>query len=121
MKIDCSKTENYLKEKGRMLESIKADCSYCILASAHNGTGFFCCIFECKHPDKAISVIQNWSDEHPQKTYLDDFREKFPKARVEDNYICCGLCVADLYSINVDICNQSESECIRCWNSTMEE
>lgn len=115
MKMDCSKTDNYFKEKGRMLESIKADCSYCILASAHNGTGFSCCIFEGKHLEKAISIMQKWSDEHQQKTYKEDFFEKFPNAPKYEN----GYPVANPKYIYGDIFENTGGFMI-CWDKVME-
>ena len=33
-----------------------------------------------KDAEKAIEIVQKWSDEHPKKTYAQDFFEKFPKA-----------------------------------------
>lgn len=114
-----------------MLESIEADeadCSYCILASAHNGTGFPCCIFEGKHPDKAISIMQKWSDEHPQKTYKDDFFESFQMhleianaLRNSKGYPYIYVC--NLYKIS-NVCNTlpcSQRDCTVCWDKVMEE
>lgn len=122
MKIDCSKTENYLKEKGRMIESIRHNCLFCPLASKHNGTGFTCCIFEGKYPDKAISIVQKWSDEHQRKTYKEDFFEKFPKANIKDDSILFNVCVSDLYVIpDFDICNECKGNCKKCWDMAMEE
>ena len=88
MKIDCSKTDNYFKEKIRMIVQTtgvtyclnNSRCKRCLLYKENNPTGLSCSNFEFEHPDKAISVVQKWSDEHPQKTYKDDFFEKLPDA-----------------------------------------
>lgn len=34
-----------------------------------------------KDAKKAIEILQKWSNEHPKKTYAQDFFEKFPKAQ----------------------------------------
>ena len=71
-KIDCSITENYLKEKARMTKSSYSDsctinCRDCPLSSDNNIHGYTCNCFEKMHPKEAISVIQKWSDEHQRE------------------------------------------------------
>lgn len=77
--IDCSKTENYLIEKLRMTKRAKSGickikCSDCPLCSKNNGISEYisCISFEMYHPEKAIEIVQRWSDEHPQRTYLSE-------------------------------------------------
>ena len=75
--IDCSKTANYLSEKLRMTKKTKTGlcktkCSDCPLCNDNNGKGLSCATFEMYYPEKAISAIQRWSDEHPPKTYLSE-------------------------------------------------
>ena len=71
-KIDCSVTVNFLKEWRR----------YC--GGEHNECGFPACQVK-DFPEKAVDVIQKWSDENPVKTRLDDLLEKHPKAWIEAN------------------------------------
>lgn len=73
--IDCSKTESYFAEKRRMTKRAekglcKLSCSDCPLCNNNNGEGLSCATFEMYYPEKAISAIQRWSDEHPPKTSL---------------------------------------------------
>ena len=86
-KIDCSVTVNYLQEHTRMCKYhiTHAECHECPMGSSHNGTNYNCehLLFEC--PQKAIEIVQKWSDEHPVKTRLDDLLEKYPKAWMEAN------------------------------------
>ena len=77
--IDCSKTENYLNEKARMtkkdkLGRCKLYCGECLLNNKNNGTSenLLCGAFEAIYPEKAIEIVQKWSDEHPRKTYLSE-------------------------------------------------
>jgi hypothetical protein len=53
------------------------------MGSSHNGTNYNCecLLFEC--PQKAIEIVQAWSDEHPVKTRLDDLKEKLPNASLD--------------------------------------
>lgn len=88
--IDCSKTENYLAEKRRMTKRTrkglcKIDCFVCPLCSENNGTSGLvsCTTFEMLNPEKAIEIVQKWSDEHPQKTYLTELLEKYPNAELD--------------------------------------
>ena len=80
-KIDCSITENYLREKIRFTRSCKnRSCVECPFYHYNKGSKV-CDGFDClRNADESIAIIQRWSDAHPQKTYKDDFLEKFPDA-----------------------------------------
>jgi hypothetical protein len=80
-KIDCSVTVDFLREWRRYCGGRR--CGYCDL-SEHNECGFPACQVK-DHPDKAVGIIQKWSDEHPQKTRLDDLLEKCPEISL--NYV----------------------------------
>lgn len=72
--IDCSKTKNYLTEWRRMTKQRKdgiceLNCIDCPLSSFNNGIGVQCSVLETNYPEKAIAIVQKWSDEHPPKTY----------------------------------------------------
>lgn len=119
--IDCSKTENYLKEKARMTKCcIEIDCTGCPLSSNNNGKDCGCEDFQYLHTKEAITIVQKWSDEHPQKTYKDDFFEKFPNAplapRSAEKYpkVCRHL----VYSERE---NCGSISCFDCWNEVMPE
>lgn len=69
--------------------------------------------------DFVNKTILEWCDNHPRKTYKDDFMEKFPKRdthETEDWYL--RLCRDLLYGIGSDDC---DSNCKSCWESPMEE
>ena len=74
--IDCAKTENYFAEKQRMTKehklnhggyACKLNCADCPLSHLNNGSTRLCSDFETLYPEKAIAIVQKWSDEHPQK------------------------------------------------------
>lgn len=59
---------------------------------------------------------ERWKITKP-KTYLDDFLEKFPEAKLNENFISL-ICLKDLYNITID-CDAVE-DCEHCWNLIME-
>ena len=81
--IDCSVTINYLKEKERMSNHCKIDCDDCPLKLS----GYFCHILQRDYPEKAIAIVQKWSDEHPQRTILEDFLEKYQVMKNKSHWI----------------------------------
>ncbi len=85
-RIDCSVTVNFAREYSRMCKYhiTRVKCHECPMGSSHNGTNYNCehLLFEC--PQKAVEIVQAWSDEHPVKTRLDDLLEKYPNADIVD-------------------------------------
>ena len=141
--IDCSKTENYFIEKLRMTkrtreEGCKIKCSECPLSSQNNGTSdeFMSCItFEMYHPEKAIAIVQKWSDEHPQRTYLSEFLKNYPNAQLRTELLYSQLeaveagiispeipkciCPYHLGLMSRDDC-RNDHNCVECWNQPIE-
>lgn len=127
--MDCSKTENYFKEKARMTKT--NDRGYC--ANCDNfpfGTIRTPCIkFEMLYPQKAIAIVQKWSDEHPQKTFLSEFLKYYPNAQLDSDGVPDGICLATLGlcedCVKMDECGNAISErdctCMDCWNTPIEE
>jgi hypothetical protein len=123
--IDCSKTENYFAEKRRMTKITeggicKLKCSNCLLCSDNNGTSedMSCTTFEMYYPEKAIAIVQKWSDEHPQTTYLSEFLKNYPNAPLDDEGAPKGVCPHTLGLMDIDNCDDN---CIKCWNQPVEE
>lgn len=88
--IDCSKTMNYFAEKKRMTKKQKykvceLDCTDCPLFIRNNGIGEPCFGLETLYPEKVIAIVQKWSDEHPQKTYLSELLKIFPNTPLGDD------------------------------------
>lgn len=117
--IDCTKTTNYFTEKLRMTKRTKnglckIKCSNCPLCSNNNGEGLSCPTFEMYYPEKAIEVVQRWSDEHPRKTYLSEFLKNYPNAQLKDDGTPVGICPHHLGLINKEDCKNRN--CVECWN-----
>ena len=126
--IDCSKTENYLSERLRMTKRSKGKgcdikCSECPLSYTNNGASEFvsCTTFEMHYPQQAISIVQRWSNAHPQRTYLSEFLEHYPNAQLRIDGIPKGVCPYALGLINRDDCQKKDHNCVKCWNQPIED
>lgn len=121
----------YLQKYYRMCDSAgKSSCTGCLI---HIRKGnMMCRDFQKKYPEQAISIVQEWHKNNPQKTRKDDFLEKYPNAlRCADGtpYVCAhilgyvrnrtecirsdkyGLCNFDRYS----------NACRNCWREPLSE
>lgn len=124
--IDCSKVENYFAEKRRMTKEqqdgvCKLKCSGCPLSSFNNGSSDMipCFAFEKFYPEKAIEIVQKWSDEHPQKTYLSELLEHFPNVPLTATGIPEDICPFHLGFMSKDDC-RNDRNCVNCWNQREE-
>lgn len=122
--IDCSKTENYFTEKRRMAKRAKnglckLGCSNCPLCSINNNKGQSCTAFEMLYPEQAVKAVQQWSDEHPRKTYLTELLKNYPNVQLKDDGTPVGICPHHLGLINKEDCKNRN--CIECWNQPIEE
>lgn len=122
--IDCSKTENYFAEKRRMTKRAenglcKLGCSNCPLCSGNNNKGLSCTGFEMLYPEKAIEIVQKWSDEHPQKTYLTEFLKNYPNALLKDDGTP-EICLSSLGLTNYNGCRNGIT-CSECWNQPIQD
>lgn len=129
--IDCLKTENYFAEKRRMTKKhklnggayiCKLNCAECPLNSLNNGTtdNMACSDFETLYPEKAIAIVQKWSDEHPQKTYLTELLKIFPNTPLNDDGTPKGICLHELGATSLDNC-EVDNACAKCWNQPLPE
>lgn len=120
--IDCTKTTNYFSEKKRMGRQAsgvcKLRCTDCPMGMRNNGIGVTCSDFESSYPEQAIEVVQRWSNEHPQKTYLMEFLKHYPNTLLDDDGTPAGVCLYALGLINKDDC---DNNCVKCWNQPIED
>lgn len=122
--IDCSKTENYLAEKKRMTKITNTGvceikCKNCPLSQKNNGKGRLCVDYELHYPKQAIEVVQRWSDEHPQRTYLTEFLKHYPNTPLNDDGTPKGICLHELGATSLDNC-EVDNACAKCWNQPIE-
>ena len=125
--IDCTKTENYFAEKRRMTKKQKYKvcqlaCTECPLFIKNNGIGVSCESLEAFYSEKAIAIVQKWSDEHPQRTYLSELLGHFPNAPLHATGIPKDICPFHLGLMSKDDCrNDRNRNCVNCWNQAIED
>lgn len=135
--IDCNITKNYLSEQARMTKSSNAgvcriSCNHCPLSRFNNDEEMLCTELELRHPEKAIAIVQKWSDEHPQTTYLSEFLENYPNAQLKTvllysqldaGVISLGIlkciCPYHLGLMSREDCRKDHN-CVKCWNQPIE-
>lgn len=108
----------FLKEFRRMCTGID-DCQHCVVTESGKKCPYEFQLWEDIYDAlaDAVDLIEQWSKEHPRKTYLDDFKEKFPKA--DTKWWLSMPCRKHLYT-GVYHCRDGH-ECERCWNTPMED
>lgn len=119
--MDCNKTTNFLAELKRLCDSRDgrvADAAYkerCPMFGFCEDVLTRICAEDVK---TAIEIVQKWSDEHPKKTYAQDFFEKFPKA---PNYAGVNpvVCRKKIYGEHENC--DCTGVCYRCWNEPMND
>lgn len=115
--IDCTKTINYLNEKLRMTKAYESGfcrirCEHCPLDKKNSGEDVSCMQLELKHPERAVEIVQKWSDEHPRRTYLSELLKHHPDVSLN----AYGIPIAAVgCPCGVDKCEKNRN-CIECWN-----
>ena len=123
--MDCSKTINFLHELKRLCDSRDG----CVADAANKER---CPMFGvcddaltricAEYAETAIETVQKWSDEHPKKTYAQDFFEKFPKAPSDSDgtpFVCRKTIYGEVPPKD-GRCDY-RGACKNCWNEPMEE
>ena len=93
-------------------------CDNCLLYSGNNITGLSCNKFILKCPEEAEEILTKWAEEHPQKTILEDFLEKYPNAKLDKN----GF--PKFCPFTLGFCDNGCEVCVDvkdCWNRPLED
>ena len=76
-------------------------------------------------PKAMVNIVEQWDKEHPQRTIMDDFFEKFPNAlRTKRGFpVACAkeLGYGRLDSCSFGIKGTPGAECSKCWERTLED
>lgn len=123
--MDCNKTTDFFSELERHCNS-RAACD-AVQTNEEPCPLFDVCIWRlgivCDEDVKrAIEIMQKWSDEHPKKTYAQDFFEKFPKAQRHSDgapFACRKRIYGGVPPKDKE-CDYTGA-CKNCWNEPMEE
>lgn len=123
--IDCSKTKNYLTEWRRMTKQRKdggceLNCVDCPLGGSNNSIDVPCSVLETNYPEKAIAIVQKWSDEYPSKTYLSEFLKHYPNVKLLGDGTPKCLCPHQLGLKDIDDCRKHYT-CAECWNQPLKD
>ena len=119
--MDCKITENFLSEWYRLCKSKAVGCEACatckmwFLDKEQGG----CKASVMKDPQRAIKIVQKWSDKHPPKTLLTEFLKHYPNTPLEYHGTPESVCPCDLGLKSIDDCNKV-CNCIECWNTPIE-
>ena len=122
--MDCSKTINFFSELKRLCDS-RDDCEADVANKEQCPMHGFCRQSLTICAEEIITAVENlqkWSDEHPKKTYAQDFFEKFPKAQSDSNRTpsVCRITIYGEVPPKDKRCDGREA-CKNCWNEPMEE
>lgn len=114
MKIDCSKTLNYVNERNRMCDSVSTNCRVCPLdkmGDAERGK----CMRVRDVTQKHIDIVQKWSDEHPRETMSEHFSKMFQNTSLSDNWRR-NICPYHIGRISKEIYDNCDLVCTVCWD-----
>lgn len=104
----------FLLEFNRMCRYYGNDCEDC----PRNGES--CCFASTDtkaYLEKFIEDVKKWSEEHPEKTRLTDFKEKYPNVRMDaDMNVPANVCCREL-----GYCSFCRMNCKECWNEPLED
>lgn len=125
MKFDFNvELERYFKsvddDENRRLE---VECSKCLFEDECDNNDCNNCISEIikiKDAFRVVEKIKQWSIENPQKTILQDFKEKHPKAPLNEDGTPVGICPGDL-GYEETCCYVHKLDCTECWNMPIDE
>lgn len=111
-----------MKIKKRMCEDDIGDCIDCPLSDCNNATKETCDNFMMLYPEGAEKILTKWAEEHPQKTILQDFLEKYPNAPLKEDGIPQYVCPYQLgYDKSDDCIYEDVTCCKKCWNRPLED
>lgn len=112
-----------MKIKERMCEDNISACIDCPFTPENNGIGDSCDDFITLYPEKAEKILIKWAKEHPQKTILQDFLEKYPNAKLDEDGTPKGPCPYHLGYDDDDDCIYEDTYtcCKKCWNRPLED
>lgn len=104
-----------MKIRKRMCNSFER-CEDCPLYENPKQTN--CYDFMIDGADEAEQLFLKWDKEHPAKTRLTDFLEKYPNAKIANGYpfVCCRQLG---YGKDED-CDENKN-CKDCWNTPLAE
>ena len=102
----------FLQERSRLTNNCNIKCEECRLSTENNGK-----LYSCRDLELCVSIVQQWSEDCPQKTYKDVFLKAFPNAKLSETGAPSG-CLDNLGILTVPNCSKFKS-CLECWNQAV--
>lgn len=105
----------FIKERNRMCDM--ESCSSCHANFLND------CSCTTEDIVKLVEIVEQWSHDHPQKTIMQDFFEKFPNAPKHENGTPKFPCPSHLGYGNLKKkeCEFFQGNCSKCWNRPLED
>lgn len=120
--MDCNKTIDFFVEAKRLCDSRVS----CLGGDKTCPLYDFCdraiTMIDDEDVETVVEILQKRSDEHPRKTYAQDFFEKLPKAKPDKEGVP-WMCRANCYGGSCQysaVSGASPAPCKACWNEEME-
>lgn len=112
--------KEYFEAKKRMIQysnnrcGIKCkDCPLYRIGTA----GVLCREYEMFDPDKCISIVEQWEQEHPKTTYLSKVKDKFPDCLI--GQLMINMCPGYFFVDKRELMKGHPGcmgNCEKCWN-----
>lgn len=107
-----------LGEYNRMCKAHE-ECHACPLGNEVRAYGEYagCMRFLTEHPSASIRGIKKWVDAHPKPTYLSDFLQKHPRAKIDESGIPFA-CASTIGYVQKG-CHLERGDCAKCWHTPL--
>lgn len=117
-KIDCSTVVCFAREANRLCEMYE-DCGKCPF-SGRKKCPIAVLVYDDPDVQSVVDALQEWSDEHPVKTRLDDLLEKYPNTPLREDGLLDFLPTRLGYCKDCRSCRYFEKICSEvCWNEPL--
>lgn len=118
-----------LKQIDYMCNKMQNNCENCVL-SRGNICGYALMVGNCSVDDLNDEIV-SWFIDNPPKSYLMEFKEKFPNAHLSELFKIPNMCVKDVFGDNLKDfyceCKSSKEfsstcqKCADCWRQEKKE
>ena len=94
----------FIEERNRMCKSFAPDCEGCRIDEVKLVIDE-CASWVIDNAEKAIDIVEKWSQEHPRKTRQDAFLAHYPDAALDDGVL--QICPRNVYKSAEINCNNT--------------
>lgn len=94
----------FIEERNRMCKLFSPGCEGCRIDEAKPVMSE-CVLWMIENPEKAVQIVEQWSQEHPRKTRQDVFMAHYPDAALDDGVL--RVCPRNVYKSAELNCNNT--------------